>query len=78
METAMPQQPQPTARQRTLIAARSGSAIRTVDRAYRGENTYATTRERIVRAANDLGLPLPPEPQLPDEEALTSSPPSAA
>jgi hypothetical protein len=53
---------QVTPQQRTLIAARAAQCTRTIDRIYAGKNTYASTRARVVAAARELGLPLPPEP----------------
>lgn len=52
----------PTAPERIRLADRSGSGIRTIDRAYAGATIRDTTRERIARAARELGLPPPPAP----------------
>jgi hypothetical protein len=49
-------------RQKMELALASGSALRTVCRCYRGLRVYRTTHERIVRAAQQLGYVLPPEP----------------
>lgn len=54
--------PTVTYHQRTQLAAVSGTAIRTVDRAYQGARIHDTTRERLDRAAHELGLPAPPRP----------------
>jgi hypothetical protein len=53
----------PTPREQVQIAARGECAPKTVARAYRGMPIYDTTRARIERAAQELGLPLPPAQQ---------------
>lgn len=50
---------------RTRIAGRAFCDPKTVWRAYRGDRIHATTRRRIVHAADELGLPHPPEPSRP-------------
>lgn len=47
-------------RDTVLIAAHAGCDWRTVDRAYSGKPTRRMVRERIVEAAQQLGLPAPP------------------
>ena len=42
------------------VAVCSISHPRTVRRAYRGDEIRSTSRARIVAAATELGLPLPP------------------
>lgn len=60
--------PNPTDRIR--IAATATVSERTVARAYSGANLASTTRARIERAAQELGLPLPPAPAMtPSERA---------
>jgi len=54
---------------RVRVAAQAMLSPRTVDRAYAGANIYATTRARIVQAAEALGLPPPPESTAPEQEA---------
>lgn len=50
-----------TPHDRVRIAAEAIAAPRTVERIYAGARCAATTRERICRAAEKLGLPLPPD-----------------
>lgn len=46
---------------RTRIAVRCGRSLSTVSRAYRGVRVAATSRQSIVEAARELGLPEPPD-----------------
>lgn len=55
--------PVPRSYERMLIAARVLCCQRTVDNAYRGRPTHATTRARIREAAAKLGFAPPPEAQ---------------
>jgi DNA-binding LacI/PurR family transcriptional regulator len=49
-------------RDRNLLAAHAVVSERTVVRLYSGASTHSSTRERIVAAAQQLGLPQPPVP----------------
>jgi hypothetical protein len=51
-----------TVRDRLRIAAHAVVSERSVVRAYAGARGLTTTRERIHIAADELGLPRPPEP----------------
>jgi hypothetical protein len=50
----------PTTRERMQLAIATGHALRTVERCYAGSRTHAGTLERVTRAAQRLGVALPP------------------
>lgn len=55
--------PHPTSAQRVQIAARSGRAVRTVDRIYAGGDSLASVRADVIDAARALGYAAPPAPR---------------